>query len=116
MLRLLADENFNGDIVRALNLRRPGLDLVRVQDVGLDVRDDPAVLAWAAGEDRIVVTHDRATMPDFAYDRVAAGSPMPGMFVLNERIAIRDAVDALLLVDSCSEHAEWAGIVIRLPL
>ena len=29
MLRLLSDENFNGDIVRGLSLRRPDLDLVR---------------------------------------------------------------------------------------
>ena len=35
MLRLLADENFHGDIVRGLLLRQPDLDLVRVQDVGL---------------------------------------------------------------------------------
>ena len=34
MLKLLADENFNGDIVRGLFLRRPELDLVRIQDVG----------------------------------------------------------------------------------
>lgn len=116
MVRFPADENFSGDIVRTLKLRRPGLDLVRVQDVGLNGRDDPAVLAWAAGEDRIVVTHDRATMPDFAYDRVAADLSMPAMFVLNDRIAVRDAVEGLLLVDSCSEHPEWAGIVVRLPL
>ncbi len=48
MLRLVADENFNGDIVRALFLRRPDLDVVRVQDVGLAGADDPRVLAWAA--------------------------------------------------------------------
>jgi hypothetical protein len=30
MLRLLADENFNGDVVRALLLRQPDLDIVRV--------------------------------------------------------------------------------------
>ena len=35
MWRLLADENFNGDIVRGVLLRHPDLDLVRVQDVGL---------------------------------------------------------------------------------
>jgi hypothetical protein len=35
MLRLLADENFNGDIVRGLSLRQPDIDLVRVQAVGL---------------------------------------------------------------------------------
>jgi hypothetical protein len=31
MFRLLADENFNGDIVRGLLLRRTDIDLVRVQ-------------------------------------------------------------------------------------
>ena len=35
MLRVLADENFNGDVVRALLLREPNLDLVRVQHLGL---------------------------------------------------------------------------------
>jgi hypothetical protein len=47
MLRLVSDENFNGDIIRGLGLRRPGLALVRVQDVGLEGATDPAVLAWA---------------------------------------------------------------------
>jgi len=76
MLRLLADENFNGDIVRALLLRQPDLDIVRVQDVGLAGVDDPDILAWAAGNDRIVLTHDRATLPDYAYERLAAGEKM----------------------------------------
>ena len=48
MIRLVSDENFNGDIVRGLLLRRPDLDLVRIQDVGLEGAEDPAVLAWAA--------------------------------------------------------------------
>ena len=69
MLRLVSDENFSGDIVRGLVLRRPTLDLVRLQDTGLEGVEDPAVLAWAAEHNRILLTHDRATMPDFAYAR-----------------------------------------------
>ena len=80
MLRLLSDENFNGDIVRGLFLRQPDLDLLRVQDVGLQETDDPAILDWAANEARIVLTHDRATMPDFAYERLLKGKQMPGLF------------------------------------
>jgi hypothetical protein len=38
MLRLLADENFHGDAIDGLLARRPELDLVRVQDVGLATR------------------------------------------------------------------------------
>ncbi|MEH2266351.1 MAG: DUF5615 family PIN-like protein [Nostoc sp.] len=48
MLKLLSDENFNGDIVRGLFLRQPNLDLLRVQDVGLQEVDDPEILNWAA--------------------------------------------------------------------
>jgi predicted nuclease of predicted toxin-antitoxin system len=73
MLRLVADENFNGDILRGLLLRQPDLDIVRVQDVGLIEAEDPEILAWAAENDRIVLTHDQATMGNHAYERVAAG-------------------------------------------
>jgi predicted nuclease of predicted toxin-antitoxin system len=72
MLRLLCDENFNGDIVRGLGAQRHSIpaitiDVVRVQEVGLSGAADSDILAWAAANDRIVVTHDRATMPDHAY-------------------------------------------------
>lgn len=44
MLRLVAGEDFNNDIVRALKRRKPELDIVRVQDAGLGGADDPSVL------------------------------------------------------------------------
>ncbi len=116
MLSLLSDENFNGDIVRGLFLRQPNLDLLRVQDVGLREVDDPAILAWAASNERILLTHDRATMPDFAYDRLVREEPMAGMFVVNDRMPIRQAIDELSLLIDCSEQAEWNGVVLYLPL
>ena len=116
MLSLLSDENFNGDIVRGLFLRQPNLDLVRVQDVGLQEVDDPSILAWAADNGRIILTHDRATMPDFAYERLVKEEPMIGLFVINDRMPIRQAIDELLLLIDCTEQAEWKGIVLYLPL
>lgn len=106
MLSLLSDENFNGDIIRGLFLRQPNLDLLRVQDVGLREVDDPAILAWAAMNERILLTHDRATMPDFAYNRLVAGELMAGIFVVNDRMPIRQAIDELLLLIDCSEQTE----------
>jgi Domain of unknown function (DUF5615) len=116
MLRLLSDENFNGDVVRGLFLRQSNLDLLRVQDVGLREVDDPAILDWAAINDRIVLTHDRATMPDFAYERLLKSEQMSGLFVINDRMLIRQAIDELLLLVTCSEQAEWKGVVLYLPL
>ncbi|MBF2079506.1 MAG: DUF5615 family PIN-like protein [Synechococcales cyanobacterium T60_A2020_003] len=116
MLRLLSDENFNGDIVRGLFLRKPDLDLLRVQDVGLRKVDDPAILDWAASNGRILLTHDRATMPDFAYERLSKGQQMSGLFVINDRMPVRQVIDELLLLNDCSEQDEWKGIVLYLPL
>jgi predicted nuclease of predicted toxin-antitoxin system len=116
MLRLLADENFNGDIVRGLLLRQPDLDIVRVQDVGLAGADDPDVLVWAAENNRIILTHDRATMADFAYERVAAGEEMAGVFILNDRFPVGQAIEEILLMVVCSEQVEWSGRAVHVPL
>jgi hypothetical protein len=41
MVRFLADENFNNQIVRGILRRNPNVDIVRVQDMGLSEADDP---------------------------------------------------------------------------
>jgi predicted nuclease of predicted toxin-antitoxin system len=116
MLRMLADENFNGDIVRGLLLRQPDFDMVRVQDVGLAGAEDPDVLAWAAENERILLTHDRATIPDYAFERLAVGEKMAGVFLLNDRFPVGQAIQEILLIAACSEQAEWSSRVVHLPL
>ena len=116
MLRLAADENFNGDIVRGLLHRSPKLDIVRVQDVGLSGADDPSVLQWAADQGRIVVTHDISTLAKHAFDRIAAGQPMPGVFEVRSVVPIGQAIDDLILLAECSLEGEWEGQVRFLPL
>jgi predicted nuclease of predicted toxin-antitoxin system len=57
-MRFAADENFNGTILDALRERLPDMDIIRVQDTDLFGMPDPSVLAWAAEEEHIVLTHD----------------------------------------------------------
>jgi predicted nuclease of predicted toxin-antitoxin system len=73
VLKLLADENFDHDIVRGLIGKNPIIDLLRVQDVGLRGKDDPTILEWAAREQRILLTHDVRTIIPFASKRVESG-------------------------------------------
>jgi predicted nuclease of predicted toxin-antitoxin system len=117
MLRLVSDEDVDGYVLRELLRREPGLDIVRVQDVGLMSAPDPDILAWAATEGRIVLTQDHATMPDFAYDRVRAGLPMPGVFVIrNQPLSIGRLAQEILTVALCSAQEEWKDQVVFLPL
>lgn len=116
MLRLLADENFNHDLIRGMLRVNPSLDLVRVQDVGLRETDDLTVLDWAARNRRLLLTHDVNTMPAFAYERIQRQQSMPGMFVVSQQAAPARIIDDLLLLAECSGDDEWNGQVIYLPL
>lgn len=116
MIRLLADENFNNDIVRGLLRRQPNLDLVRVQDVGLAGADDPTILAWAAQENRILLTHDVATMTRYAYERIEQNLPMIGVWEVGRKVPIRLAIEDILLLVEYSAMDEWQGQVLYLPL
>jgi predicted nuclease of predicted toxin-antitoxin system len=117
MLKLAADAGFNGKVFKTLLRREPTLDIVRAQDVGLRTVSDPDILEWAASEGRILVTHDKRTMPDFAYDRVRAGLPMPGVLLIEDQSNhVGDMVEEILLVAHCSEQHEWADQVRWLPI
>lgn len=116
MLRLAADENFNGNIVRGLLRRRPDLDIVRVQDVGLSGADDPSILAWAAEEGRLLLTHDVETMVGFAYERVDAGLRMPGVIEVMLGAPIGQVINEIVLLATCSLDDEWEGRVAFIPL
>jgi hypothetical protein len=116
VLKLVSDENFDGVILRGLYRRRPDLDVVRVQDVGLSGASDPAILEWAAVEGRIVLTHDRETMPFFAYSRVEAQQAMPGVFLVSDLMPIGQAIDEILLAMDCLAPEECKDRVTFFPL
>jgi hypothetical protein len=116
MLILIADENFNNDILRGMLRRKPDLDIVRVQDVGLSNQDDQVILEWAAKEGRVLVTHDVTTITHFAYERVRAGLPMPGVIEVDDDLPIGQAINEILLVVEASEQGEWEGQIIYIPL
>ena len=116
MLRLAADENFNGVIVRAIRRSNPELDIITVQEAGLSGSPDPDVLEWAARLGRVLLTHDVQTMRAFVSDRINAYLPMPGLIEVPSTLPIGRAIEAILMVALCSEEAEWQDLIIRLPL
>jgi hypothetical protein len=74
------------------------------------------VLARAAEEGRVLLTHDVTTMVAHAWTRVAAGVPMPGVVAVPQLLAVARAIDDLVLLDALSEVGEWEGLVVYLPL
>ena len=93
MLRVALDENFNMDIVRGVLRQVPEAQFISTLGAGLKRATDPEVLAWAAAEGCILLTHDVATMTKFAYDRLRDGLPMPGVFEVGHHVLLARAID-----------------------
>jgi hypothetical protein len=116
VLRLASDQNFNGDILRGLFRQRADLDVVRITDLGLRTASDPEILEWASAEGRILLTHDRNTIPYYAYARVQACQKMPGVFLVNDLMPIGQAVQELILAIECLDPEECRNLVRFFPL
>jgi predicted nuclease of predicted toxin-antitoxin system len=115
MLKFLADENFDNAIVRGLIRRQPDIDIIRVQDTELYGANDPTVLAWAAQEDRILLTHDVSTITRYAYDRVAKNQAMPGVIEVIAGSPVGRSIEDILLLMECSLDGELANQIYYLP-
>lgn len=116
MLLLVADENFNNDIVRGLLRRRPESDIVRIQDVGLSGASDSVILDWAAHENRVLLTHDVSTITKYALERARANQRMPGVIEVSRSVPIGIAIDDIVLLAETSHEGEWEGQILYLPL
>jgi hypothetical protein len=116
VIRFAADENFNDVIVRALQRRRPDIDLVRIRDTELRGASDPDILDWAATEHRVLLTHDVTSMTRHAYERVRSGQPIAGVFEVSPSAPVGIIVEDIMLLAECSLEGEWEGQVRYLPL
>jgi hypothetical protein len=90
---------------------------VRVQDVLPAGAHDRDVLAWAAAEDRILITNDRSTMIGFACERAAAGEAMPGLIVTTNQQSVGSTIHDLMMIIECVSAAEIRSrVVLFLPI
>ncbi len=116
MLRLLADENFNGRILRALKRQIPDLDVVRTQDTPLLGADDPALLQFAADETRVLLTHDQETLVGHAWQRVRSGLAMPGVVVAPTDRPIGQIIADLALLVLAGQAKDVEQQILFIPL
>ena len=114
-VRFIADYDLNGEILDGLVRREPSIDFLSGFEAGLQGVPDPDVLEKAADEGRVLVTHDRRTMPHH-FGEFIPHRQSPGVFILPQRVEIGAAIDELLLIWSASDSDEWTNRILYLPL
>ena len=115
VLPLLFDQHVRTQVQDGLRHRRPDLDLLRVQDIGLDQAPDSFLLERAAAMSRVVVSNDKKTLAGDACARIAQGLPMPGVIILLPRCTDAQAIDALEVYAAIGNAGDLEGRVVYVP-
>jgi predicted nuclease of predicted toxin-antitoxin system len=113
--RFLADADFNQRIVLGLLRREPTVDFKTAHQGDVLGRPDPEVLAIAARENRILISHDRATMPAH-FARFTESQSSPGLILVSQEIDVGTAIEDLLLIWAASTIEEWRDKIGFVPL
>lgn len=115
-VRFQADNDLKRIIVDATLRREPRVDFQTAQAARLDDLDDEAVLRLAASQSRILVSHDKRTMPKALVSFVASGDVSPGvLLVIPQSAPIRDVADALILIWADERANDWTNLIAKIP-
>jgi hypothetical protein len=114
-VRFQADADVNQHIVRAVRRREPEIDFQTAHEAGLHGLDAETVLAQAAHAGRLLVSHDRRTMP-MHFATFTAARTSAGVILLSQSLPIIQAVEDLILIWEASEAEEWVNRLDSLPL
>ena len=116
-IRFQADNDLKRIIVDATLRREPRIDFQTAQAARLDGLDDQAVLRLAAAQSRILVSHDKRTMPAALASFVAAGGTSPGvLLVIPQSASIAEVIETLILIWADDRGNDWKYLVAKIPL
>jgi len=111
-----ADNDLKRIIVDATLRREPRIDFQTAQAAGLDRLDDESVLRVAAPQSRILVSHDKRTMPGTLTSFIASGGTSPGVLLaIPQNAPIRDVVEALILIWTDDRANDRRNLIVKIP-
>jgi len=113
-VRFQADADLNEDIVTGVLRREPRVDFRTAEAAGLRSLSDVEVLTLAARDSRMLVSHDRRTMPR-AFAEFVRLSASPGVLIVSQKTDLLGAIEGVLLVWSASQAEEWANQLGTIP-
>ncbi len=113
--RFQADADLNHRIVLGLRRREPAVDFLDARSGGLIGADDATVLRIAAKSGRILISHDRKTIPG-ELARFLESQSSPGVVIVSQALDIGPAIEDLLIIWAASDAVEWQNQLGFVPL
>lgn len=114
-IRFQADADLNQIIVSAVLRRVPAITFRTATTGGLAGLKDHEVLALAARDGRILVTHDQSTMPRH-FGEFVRSQRSPGVIVVPQHLPLGEVADDLILIWAATQAQEWIDRILFLPI
>lgn len=115
-IRFQADNDLKRIIVDATLRREPGIDFQTAQTAKLDNLDDQEVLRRASEQGRILVSHDKRTMPRQLAEFIRQGEESPGvLLVVPQNAPVQNVAESLLLIWVDDRPEEWVNLITKIP-
>ncbi len=120
-LKFLIDEHLRGKFARALAERAASegvlLDLVETGAAAgppLGMKDD-ALLEWAESHDRVIISLDKNTLPEFLARHLASGRGSPGILLVRHTHSWEEILYHLVLLAAVASPDECRDCCLYIP-
>jgi predicted nuclease of predicted toxin-antitoxin system len=110
-----ADADLNQAIVTGVLRQEPTIDFQTALAGGLEGVKDSEVLAIAAQQGRILVSHDRKTMPS-EFAEFITSNQSAGVIIVSQKVPVEVAIEELVMIWAISSAEEWSDRIAKLPL
>lgn len=114
-IRFQADNDVAPALVNGVLRHNSAIDFQTAQAAKLDGLPDPAVLALAAREGRLLISRDRKTMPRH-FATFISNNHSSGVLLIKRHASLGEVIADLVLIWETSEAEEWYGSIAYIPL
>lgn len=114
IVRFQADADLRQAIVVGAIRRQSNLDFQSAHTAGLEGKQDAEVLAIAAQAGRVLVTHDRKTMPT-AFSTFILSQTSCSVLIVPQNLSISETIEYLILIWEASTAEEWLNQIMSIP-
>ncbi len=114
IIRFQADADLKQAIVTGTLRRQPKIDFQSANAAELEGKKDSEVLAIAAQDGRVLVTHDRKTMPA-EFGKFIVSQTSSGILIVSQNLLVSDAIEAVILIWEASTAEEWVNQIMSIP-
>ena len=113
--RFQADADFNHKVILGLRRRNSDIDFQDARTGAVIGVPDMKVLSIAAELGRILVSHDRRTMPAH-FAQFLTTRPSPGLIIVDQDLDIGRSIEELLLIWAATDIEEWRDKIGYVPI